>query len=70
MSNREIESGQRPEDCAKDIFRAVLRGDNEIVSLKFAGVVWLRTLLPSIYFRIMEGRARTFEQRNKIAQIV
>lgn len=70
MSNREIETGQKPDDCANDIFRAVLRGDKEIVPIKYAGVVWLRTLIPSVYFRIMEGRARRFQERNKVAHIV
>jgi len=70
VSNREIDSGQKPDDCANDIYRAILRGDNEIVPLKYAGVVCLRNVLPSIYFRIMEGRARVFEERNKVAHIV
>lgn len=70
VSMKSIDSGQTPEECAIDIYRAVLRGDNEITPWKYIGGVWLRSLLPAIYFRHIEGRARAFEARNKDEHIV
>ncbi|KAG4077448.1 hypothetical protein HA402_002875 [Bradysia odoriphaga] len=70
VSTPAIENGQKPDDCANDIFRAVLRGDKEIVPMKFISIVWIRSLFPSIYFNIMYGRARAFEARHKVAHIV
>lgn len=70
VSNKAIETGQKPKDCANDIFRALLRGDNEVLPLKYIGGIWIRSLLPSLFFRLMNKRARTFEARNKVAHIV
>lgn len=69
-SNKEIETGQKPQDCANDIFRAVLRGDNEIIPLKYLSGAWLRNFFPSVYFWFMELQARALEARNEVPNSV
>lgn len=66
----ETAAGQQPQECANDILRAMLRGDNEIIPFKFLPVVWLRAILPSIYFRAMNRRARQLAARHNVTQTV
>lgn len=66
----ETEAGQRPQECAKQILRAKLRGDNEIMPIKYLPAVWIRALLPSIYFAALNRRAIKLASRHNVTQTV
>lgn len=52
--------GTTPEKMSRDILRAVLRDEKDVIISSFAPRVayWLRFLCPPLYFLIMEKRAR------------
>lgn len=66
----ETAAGQRPQECANEILRAVLRGDSEIMPMKYLPAVWLRAILPNIYFAAMNRRAIKLAKRNNVTQTV
>lgn len=66
----ETAAGQRPQECANDILRATLRGDNENMPIKYLPAVWLRALLPSIYFAALNRRAIKLATRHNVTQTV
>lgn len=59
----ETASGQKPDEYASEMFRAILREDKEIIPLKFIPVLWLRAMCPSIYFQAMKQRAQKLATR-------
>lgn len=66
----ETAAGQPPQECAIEILRAMLRGDNEIIPYKFLPVVWLRAIAPSLYFAALNRRAASLADRHNVEQIV
>lgn len=66
----ETAAGQRPQECANEILRATLRGDNENMPIKYLPAVWLRALLPSIYFAALNRRAIKLATRHNVTQTV
>lgn len=53
-------SGASPESVADDIRKAILRDEKDVILAPFLpqAVQWIRFLFPSIYFWVMEKRAR------------
>lgn len=70
----ETAAGQKPAECADDIVKAVLRGDKEIIPIKYIPVIWLRAILPTFYFEAMKQRAQklatTHHARSNVTQTV
>lgn len=64
----ETAGGQKPEECAQDILRGVLRGDKEIIPLKYIPVLWLRVIIPTVYFEAMKQRAQKLAARHNVLQ--
>lgn len=64
----ETAGGQKPQECAQDIVRAVLRGDKEIIPLKYIPVLWLRVIIPTVYFEAMKQRAHKLVARYNATQ--
>lgn len=66
----ETAQGQRPQQFAYELIRAILRGDSEAIPFKFVPVIWLRALCPSIYFQAMKQRAHKLSTRYSATQTV
>lgn len=66
----ETAGGEKPEEYAHNVIRAILRGDKEIIPLKFVPVVWLRAIFPSIYFQAMKQRYQKLYGHNNVSRIV
>lgn len=69
----ETASGQKPDEFAYKVVRAILRQDKEMIPWKFIPVLWLRAICPSIYFQAMKQRAQKLAEthhRHNITQIV
>lgn len=58
--DKTIQEGYSPEYVAKRILTAVLREEKEIMIAPLApkGATFLRYFMPSVYFKIMERRAK------------
>lgn len=66
----ETAAGQKPDEYAYQVLRAILREDKEMIPLKFVPVLWLRACCPSIYFQAMKQRAQKLAARHNVTQIV
>lgn len=60
----ETAAGERPDECAHGIFKAILCGENEVMPLKYIPAIWIRAIFPAIYFRALEMRARKLAARH------
>lgn len=60
MTDTTTASGASPESVAEDIRRAILCEEKDVILAPILpqAVHWIRFLLPSIYFWVMEKRAR------------
>lgn len=66
----ETAAGEPPEKCAKNIIRAMLRGDNELTPFKYLFAIWLRVTCPWLFFRAMEIRAKNLAPRYRNTQFI
>lgn len=60
MTDSTTASGSSPEHIADDIRKAILSEEKDVILAPFLpiAVQWLRLLCPSLYFWVMEKRAR------------
>lgn len=58
-------SGYSPKEVAEDILVAVMKEDPELILSGFTPriAIYLRTLLPSLYFYIMQNRAQRLKEK-------
>lgn len=66
----ETAGGEKPEEYAYDVVRAILRKDKEVIPWKFVPVVWLRAIFPSVYFQAMKQRYQKLYGHTNDPQIV
>lgn len=66
----ETAAGQKPDEYAYEAVKAILRGDQEMIPLKFIPVIWVRVFCPSIYFQAIKQRAQKLAARHNVTQIV
>lgn len=66
MTDTSTATGASPERIADDIRRAILSEEKDVTlaPLLPIAVQWLRLLCPSIYFWVMEKRARRMNTSN------
>lgn len=64
----ETAAGETPEHCAEGILIALLKGDNDITPVQYLIIKWIRVTFPSLYFFIMERRAKNLAPRYRNPQ--
>lgn len=64
----ETAAGETAEHCAESILVAMLKGDNDITSFQYLIVKWIRVTFPSLFYFIMERRAKKLAPRYRNPQ--